>query len=94
MRVFDALWRRTSRRAALQSRGRTERGLWHGLGSAKQRHSASKTRVNALVVLHRARDTGPLGWRGHEERALDATQLVRPRLNKVSLLPCADKMLR
>ena len=28
-----------------------------GPGSAAQRHSASKTRVNALVALHRVRDT-------------------------------------
>jgi hypothetical protein len=28
-----------------------------GPGSAEQRHSASKTRVNALVALHRAPDT-------------------------------------
>jgi hypothetical protein len=30
---------------------------WCGPGSAKQRHSASKTRVNALKAPHRARDT-------------------------------------
>jgi hypothetical protein len=28
-----------------------------GPGSAAQRHSASKTRVNALMALHRIRDT-------------------------------------
>jgi hypothetical protein len=36
-------------------------GVRYGPGSAKQRfaksHSASKTRVNALMALHRARDT-------------------------------------
>jgi hypothetical protein len=30
---------------------------WCDPGSAKQHHSASKTRVNALSVLHRVRDT-------------------------------------
>ncbi len=30
-----------------------------GPGSAEQRRSALKTRVNALMALHRARDTVP-----------------------------------
>ena len=40
----------------------TDAGACYGPGSAKHHaakgHSASKTRVNALMVLHRARDTG------------------------------------
>src|SRR3954468_5412066 len=49
--------RGAARSGALQTRGP---GLWQtnrGPGSAAHHHSASKTRVNALMVLRYARDT-------------------------------------
>src|SRR6202020_1499429 len=42
---------------ALQTRDRIKLGVWHDPGSAVHRHSASKTRVNALMALHRIRET-------------------------------------
>ena len=47
-RVFDALW---------LIRDRSTFGVRNGPGSAAHRHSASKTRVNALMALRCARDT-------------------------------------
>ena len=44
---------------ALQTRDRSKLGIRNGPGSAVHRDSASKTRVNALVALHRVRDTPP-----------------------------------
>lgn len=48
---------------ALQSRGPCVQSVpcgFLGPGSAQQRHSVSKTRVNALVALQRVRDTREL----------------------------------
>jgi hypothetical protein len=49
--------RSAARSAALQTRDRYELGVCDGPGSAVHRRSASKTRVNALMALHRIRDT-------------------------------------
>ena len=49
--------RSAARSAALLSRGPCRMARDMGPGSAAQRHSASKTRVNALMALHRVRDT-------------------------------------
>jgi hypothetical protein len=54
-RVPDAVQRALG--GAPLSRDRTKGILRRDPGSAKQRHSASKTRVNALEALHRARET-------------------------------------
>jgi hypothetical protein len=48
---------RVARNEALQTRDRYGLGICKGPGSAVHHHSASKTRVNALMVLHRIRDT-------------------------------------
>src|SRR5437899_8141601 len=49
--------RSAARSGALQTRDRYAHRLWNGPASAVHRHSASKTRVNALMALHRVRDT-------------------------------------
>jgi len=46
-----------------------------GPGSAEQRHSASKTRVNALVALHHVRDT-KCGTPGGSQRAKENTSVA------------------
>jgi hypothetical protein len=45
------------RSGALQNRDRHKRGARNDPGSAVHRHSASQTRVNALMALHRIRET-------------------------------------
>src|SRR5208282_3333602 len=42
---------------ALQTRDRYKLRVWDDPGSAVHRHSASKTHVNALMALHRIRET-------------------------------------
>ena len=50
---------RAKRGGVQLTRDRYEAGVWNGPGSAAHHCSASKTRVNALVVLHRVRDAPP-----------------------------------
>jgi len=56
--------RSAARSGALQNRDRrmlgAQRRICGDPGSAVHHHSASKTRVNALLVLHRIRGTAPL----------------------------------
>src|SRR5437870_901235 len=56
-RVPGAAQREAKRNGALQTRDRYKLRAWNGPASAVHRHSASKTRVNALMALHRVRDT-------------------------------------
>jgi hypothetical protein len=49
--------RSAARSGALQTRDRRKLCVWNDPGSAVHRHSASKTRVNALMALHRNRET-------------------------------------
>jgi hypothetical protein len=66
--------RSAARSDALQTRDRHKRRVCEGPGSAVHRHSASKTRVNALMALHRVRDTTHVSRK--QNRSRDA--LLRP----------------
>ncbi|WP_458758456.1 hypothetical protein ACSVBT_19685 [Afipia sp. TerB] len=48
------------RSVASLTRDRRELGVWNGPGSAAHRHSAAKTRVNALMALRSIRGTTSL----------------------------------
>jgi hypothetical protein len=49
------------RHDALQTRDRYERGVRDGPGTAAHYHSASKTRVNALMALRRTGNVAYVG---------------------------------
>jgi hypothetical protein len=78
--------RSAARSDALQTRDRKKRPVCEGPGSAVQHHSASKTRVNALTVLHRIRDTpcnkNPFPRHVVCARALPTTTPEKCRLKK------------
>jgi hypothetical protein len=56
-RFPGAVQHEAERSDALQTRDRYELRICGDPGSAAHRHGASKTRVNALMALHRIRET-------------------------------------